>query len=82
MMNNNTNGVLDAETGSYIQNHINLMEFIKSEMGDVAGISRQREGQTSSRETVGGIERATLQSSHITEWLFSMHSDAKKAAIE
>ena len=82
MMNNNTNGVLDAETGSYIQNHINLMEFIKSEMGDVAGISRQREGQTSSRETVGGIERATLQSSHITEWLFSIHSDAKKAAIE
>ena len=51
-------------------------------MGDVAGISRQREGQTSSRETVGGVERATLQSSHITEWLFITHDDVKRRVLE
>lgn len=67
MLNNQSNGVIDAETGNYIQNHINLLEFIKMEMSEVVGISRQREGQTASNETVGGIERATLQSSHITE---------------
>jgi hypothetical protein len=52
------------------------------EMADVAGISKQREGQISNRETVGGVERATLQSSHITEWLFSIHDDVKKRALE
>jgi hypothetical protein len=29
-------------------------------MSEVAGITRQREGQVSNRETVGGVERATL----------------------
>ena len=75
-------GVIDAETGNYIQQHINLLEFIKMEMSEVAGISKQREGQVSSRETVGGVERATLQSSHITEWLFVIHEDVKKRALE
>lgn len=82
MMNNNSRGVIDAETGQYIQQHIQLLEFIKGEMGEVCGITRQREGQTSTRETVGGIERSNLQSSHITEWLFITHGDAKKSAIE
>jgi len=61
---------------------MNLLEFIKTEMSDVAGISRQREGQISNRETVGGVERATLQSSHITEWLFLIHDDVKKRVLE
>lgn len=81
-LNNNSSGVIDAETGNHIQQQINLLEFIKAEMSDVAGISRQREGQISNRETVGGVERATLQSSHITEWLFSIHDDIKKRALE
>jgi hypothetical protein len=37
------------------------------EMGEVMGITPQREGQVSNRETVGGVERSVLQSSHITE---------------
>lgn len=74
--------VIDAETGNYIQQHTNLLEFIKMEMSEVAGISKQREGQISNRETVGGVERATLQSSHITEWLFAVHDDVKKRALE
>ena len=52
------------------------------EMSEVAGISKQREGQISNRETVGGVERATLQSSHITEWLFTIHDDVKRRALE
>lgn len=78
----NSRGVLDAETGNYIQQHINLLEFIKMEMSEVSGISKQREGQISNRETVGGVERATLQSSHITEWLFTLHEDVKRRTLE
>jgi hypothetical protein len=44
MMNNASRGVIDAETGNHIQHHINLLEFIKMEMAEVAGISKQREG--------------------------------------
>ena len=81
-LNNASTGVIDAEFGNSIQSQINLLEFIKMEMSDVAGISRQREGQISNRETVGGVERATLQSAHITEWLFVQHEDVKRRALE
>lgn len=81
-LNNASSGVINAELGNTIQQYTNLLEFIKMEMSDVAGISRQREGQISNRETVGGVERATLQSSYITEWLFSIHDDVKKRVLE
>lgn len=81
-LNNASSGVIDAEFGNSVQQQINLLEFIKLEMSEVAGITRQREGQVSNRETVGGVERATLQSSHITEWLFVIHDDVKKRALE
>ena len=81
-LNNASNGVIDADWGNNIQQYINLLEFIKLEMSEAVGITRQREGQISNRETVGGVERATLQSSHITEWLFVKHEDLKKRVLE
>lgn len=81
-MNNNSNGVIDAELGNSIQQYINLLEFTKMEMSDISGISKQREGQISNRETVGGVERATLQSSHITEWYYTIHENLKKRLME
>lgn len=81
-LSNNVQGSIDAELGSSIQNYMNILEYIKAEMADVAGISKQREGQISNRETVGGVERATLQSSYITEWLFAIHEDVKRRVLE
>ena len=81
-LNNASRGAIDADQGNTIQQYMNLLEFLKAEMSEVAGISRQREGQISNRETVGGVERATLQSSHITEWLFIKHEDVKKRVLE
>lgn len=82
MLNNQSSGVIDADQGNAIQNDINLLQFIKMEMGEVMGITPQREGQVSNRETVGGVERSVLQSSHITEWLFTIHDDVKKRVLE
>lgn len=79
---NNQSSVIDADQSAAIQNDINLLNFIKMEMAEVIGISPQREGQVSNRETVGGVERSVLQSSHITEWIFSIHDDIKKRALE
>lgn len=80
----NTQGgrVMDMETGAYIQQHIQLLEFIKNEMGEICGVSRQREGQVSNRETVGGVERSVNQSSHITEYWFAQHESVKLRVLE
>lgn len=78
----NSRGIIGNDTGNYIQQLVNLLEFIQAEMSNACGITKQREGNIGSRETVGGIERSTLQSSYITEWLFSTHNDVKKRVME
>ena len=81
-LNNASNGIIDASLGNEIQQYISLLEWISTKMGEQAGISKQREGQISNRETVGGVERATLQSAHSTEWLFLTHESVKKRVLE
>ena len=81
-LNNNSNGVIDASLGNEIQGYITLLTWIEEKIGTLPGISKQREGQISNRETVGGVERATLQSSHSTQWLFTYHDSTKKRALE
>jgi hypothetical protein len=75
----NTQGgrAIDMETGNYIQQHVQLLEFIKMEMGEIAGVSKQREGSIHQNETAGGVERSVNQSSHITEFWFHTHEKLK-----
>jgi hypothetical protein len=79
---NTTGRVLNIELGNYIQQHISMLEYIKAEMGEIVGINKQREGQVSNRETVGGVERAVNQSSHITEELFTKHDMVKVEVLK
>lgn len=81
-LNNASKGIMTANDAQYLNFLMQACEYIKTEMGEIAGINRQREGQISNRETVGGVERATLQSSYITEWLFAQHDDVKKRVCE
>ena len=81
-MNNASTGVVDASLGTEIQQYITILEWASTKAGEMAGISKQREGQVSNRETVGGVERATLQSAHSTEWLFFSHESVKKRVLE
>ena len=81
-MNNASSGVIDATLGNDIQGYINLLAWIDTQIGQMIGISKQREGQISNRATVGGVERAPLQSSAITKWLFFIHDDVKKRVLE
>lgn len=81
-MNGQGGRVMDMETGSYIQQHINLLEFIKAEMGEITGVSAQRQGQIENRETVGGVERSVNQSSHVTEYWFMLHEQCKIDVLE
>nr|DAO97532.1 MAG TPA: portal protein [Crassvirales sp.] len=81
-MNNASSGMIDASLGNDIQQYISLLTWLDQQIGKIMGISPQREGQISNRETVGGVERATLQSSHITQWLFNIHENVKKRLYE
>ena len=81
-MNNNTTGVIDADNSQAIEFYMNFLEWIKNSMSEMVGITKQREGAISNRETVGGVERSVLQSSHITEWLFMTHDNVKKRVYE
>ena len=79
---NQNSKVLDLEMGSYIQQHVMMLDFIKRELGEIAGVTQQRQGQIDNRETVGGVERAVTQSSHITEKWFMMHDNTKLRVLE
>ena len=68
---------IDMETGSYIQQHIQLLEFVKVEMSEIAGVSKQREGAIHQNETASGVERSVNQSSHVTEYWFHKHEKFK-----
>lgn len=61
-----------------IKYYMELLAFIKLEWDDVCGISKQRQGDISSTETVGGVERAVVQSSLVTEMYFRLFDQFKE----
>jgi len=73
---------IDLTMGNYIQTHIALLGQIEDKIGQLAGVSRQREGQTQASELVGNVERSIAQSSHITEIWFYQHNEVKRRVIE
>ncbi len=74
--------VIDMEMGNTIQLYISMLSYIKQELGEVAGVSAQRQGQISNREAVGNVERSTIQSSHITEYWFAEHEATQVRVLE
>jgi hypothetical protein len=66
----------------YIGQLINLIDYVDMQIGDIAGITKQREGAISSTETLGGAERSITQSSHITEIYHIMHENTKLRALQ
>src|SRR6056297_9115 len=78
---NSQSKVLDANASNYIQQLLLMLQHIEKQMGQIAGVTEQRQGQIDNRETVGGIERAVTQSSHITEKWFFIHDETKKRAM-
>ena len=73
--------VIDLEMGNYIQQHIMMLQFLENQLGEIAGVSKQRQGQIENRELVGNVERAVTQSSHITEKWFALHNNVKIKAL-
>ena len=73
---------IDLSMGNYINTHVQLLDQIKNEIGELSGVSRQRQGQVQTSELVGNTERAVVQSSHITEYWFYNHSEVKRKVLQ
>jgi hypothetical protein len=76
------NKVLDMETGNYIQQHVQLLDFVEQKIHSLSGVTPQRMGAISTSELVGNTQRAVVQSSHITEKLFEVHNETKIRVME
>ena len=69
--------VMNLNSADVIRANLELARYVKYELGEIAGITPQREGQIDNRETYGGVERSVTQSSHITEEWFRIHDNTK-----
>lgn len=79
---NQNSPVIDMEMGNTIQLYMNMMAFIKQELGEISGVSQARQGQISSRQAVGNTEVEVNQSSMITEYWFQEHDMVKIRVLE
>lgn len=78
MFNTLTGTRLDGSAANDIGMWTNVLLSLEDTLGKITGISPQREAQTSSSETLGGVQRSLNQSAHITEKWFAYHEDFKQ----
>lgn len=71
----------DLTMANVIGEYVQLLDKVEQMVGELSGVSKQRQGAISTNELVGNVERSVIQSSHITEPLFWMHSQVKKRAM-
>ena len=69
---------VDLTMSKVVAEYIQLLDKIEEMVGELSGISRQRQGSISQRELVGNVERSVVQSSHVTEPLFWKHNTVKR----
>lgn len=80
-MQGNTGQVINQQMGDFIQQQINILNYVEMQMGRIIGVPPQRLGEIANRETVGGVERAVTQSSFITNEIFKIHDNVKKRVL-
>jgi len=81
-INNRAPSTMNLDASQVIISNLELARYIKNEINEITGITQQREGQVSNRETLGGINRSLQQSSFITEPYFYIHDNTKLRLLE
>ena len=72
---------LDLSMTQVVGQYIQIMDKIEQLAGTISGITAQRQGEISTSELVGNVERSVLQSSNITEPLHWVHNQVKRRAL-
>jgi hypothetical protein len=81
-LNNRAPATMNLDASQVIISNLELARWIKNEINEITGITPQREGQISNRETLGGVNRSLQQSSFITEPYFFIHDNTKLRLLE
>jgi hypothetical protein len=67
-------GSVSRSNMQHIGGYIQLLQSLDIEIGEAAGVTKQREGQIGGYETATNAQQSIQQSSHITEIFFHLHS--------
>jgi len=81
-LNNRAPSTMNLDSSNAIISNLEFARYIKNEINEITGITPQREGQVSNRETLGGINRSLQQSTFITEPYFFVHDNTKLRLLE
>lgn len=73
---------IDLSLGQTINQYVMILDKLEMMLGDISGVTKQRQGQISTSELVGNVERSVVQSSHITEHLFDKHNEVKRRCMQ
>ena len=79
---NTTGKVMDAQLGNNIQQVVMFLQYLEQQMHEISGVTKQRLGNISNRETAQGVERSVTQSAHTTERWFFPHDEVKKKVLQ
>lgn len=66
-------GATPRSNMQHIAGYLQLLAQLDMEIGDAAGVTKQREGQIGSYETATNASQSINQSNHITEIFFHLH---------
>lgn len=72
---------VDMALSQVVGQYLEVLRELEAQVDKITGISRQREANISSSETVGGVERAIQQSNAITEPWFFNHNNVKRKVL-
>jgi len=81
-LNNRGPSTMNLDASQVIISNLEFARYLKNEINEITGITPQREGMVSNRETLGGINRSLQQSSFITEPYFFVHDNTKLRLLE
>lgn len=73
--------VIDLSVVSDIQKYIEVAEYLRTQAGRSVGITDQVEGDIGPKEAVTNTRQSLVQSSHILEMYFELHSYVKKNVL-
>ena len=77
----NTMSEIDMALSQVVGQYLEVLREIEGQVDRITGVSRQRESDIKTSETVGGVERAIQQSTHITEPWFYYHNAVKQKVL-
>lgn len=72
---------IDMSLSQVVAQYMMILDKLEDMAGEICGVSRQRQGQIFASETVGNVEKSQVQSSMITESLFSKHNEVKQKVL-